>query len=266
MKLCFSTLACPAWDLPTIVKAAVDNGIGGIDFRGLQSEIDVTKLPAFNEKLDETLALLRAHHLEMPCLNSSVTLMAVGERWGQMLEECQRSAQLASKTGTRFIRIFGGAVPKEMSREEAIALGQRRLRQLVKMTRPNNCQVLIETHDAWVTADQITPLMDGFEPDEVGLLWDCEHTHRKGEPADQTVNAHGARLRHVHVKDSVRGEKGNTQLLLGQGDLPIASFVSALRSGGYDGWYALETEKRWHPEAPEPEQSIPNFAKYMRAL
>src|SRR5262245_48748691 len=104
MKLCISTLACPTWDLPTIAKAAADNGIGGIDFRGLQSEIDVTKLPAFNENLPDTLALLKAHNLEMPCLNSSVTLMAVGERWGQMLEECQRSALLAAKTGTRFIR------------------------------------------------------------------------------------------------------------------------------------------------------------------
>jgi sugar phosphate isomerase/epimerase len=267
MKLCFSTLACPSWDLQTMVRAAADNGIGGIDFRGLQTEIDVTKLPAFNDGLPDTLAVFREYNLQIPCFNSSVTLMAVGDRWGQMLEECQRTATLASKTGTRFIRIFGGAPSKEMSHAEAVTLGQRRLRQLVKMTKPAGCQVLVETHDVWVTADQLAPLFEGTAADEVGLLWDCEHTYRKGEPPSQTVKVHGERLKHIHVKDSVRGpENRNTQLLLGKGDLPIASFVAALREGGYDGWYALETEKRWHPEAPEPEESIPNFARFMRAL
>jgi sugar phosphate isomerase/epimerase len=266
MKLSFSTLACPKWDLRTIVRAAADSGIGGIDFRGLQDEIDVTKLPAFKEHLADTLTLFGSHHLEIPCFNSSVTLLAIGDRWEQMLDEFQRTAILAMKSGTHLIRIFGGAIPEKMSHDEALTLGRRRLRQLVKISKQAGCQPLIETHDAWVTADTLAPLLAETDPSEAGILWDCEHTYRLGEPPEQTVRAHGQRLRHVHFKDSLRAGNKNEQKLLGEGDLPIASFVTALRASGYDGWYALETEKRWQADAPEPEQSIPQFAKFMRTL
>ena len=73
MKLCFSTLACPTWDLRTIIDTAAANGIEGVDFRGLGSEIDVTKLPAFNAELGATLAFMRERNVAMPALNTSVT-------------------------------------------------------------------------------------------------------------------------------------------------------------------------------------------------
>src|SRR5262245_18248660 len=128
MKLCFSTLGCPAWTLQQMVECASANGIGGIDFRGLQDEIDVTKLPLFNEFIDETLAMLRSNGLQMPCLNTSVTLLAPAGRWNDMLAECQRTASLAERSGTRFFRIFGGAPAAELAYGEARALARRRLR------------------------------------------------------------------------------------------------------------------------------------------
>jgi len=67
VKLCFSTLACPIWDLRTIVDAAAANGIEGVDFRGVGSEIDITKLPAFNAEIDTTLAFMRERGVAMPC-------------------------------------------------------------------------------------------------------------------------------------------------------------------------------------------------------
>ncbi|HSV13310.1 MAG TPA: hypothetical protein VLI90_03580, partial [Tepidisphaeraceae bacterium] len=86
MKLTVSTLSCPAWELPRIVQTAQACGITGIDFRGLGAEIDITRLPLFNEELDQTLAFLRAHGIELPCLNTSVTLISPApERWSAML-------------------------------------------------------------------------------------------------------------------------------------------------------------------------------------
>src|SRR5437899_1575589 len=90
MKLCFSTLVCPLWSLDQMIAAATSAGVGGIDFRGIREEIDITKLSDFNDRLDETLALLRASELALPCLNTSVTLVAPADRWAQMLDECQR--------------------------------------------------------------------------------------------------------------------------------------------------------------------------------
>jgi sugar phosphate isomerase/epimerase len=268
LRLCFSTLVCPQWSLDQIIAVAKENGIGGVDFRGVRDEIDITRLAAFTDMLQVTLADFRANDLRLPCLNTSVTLVSPApERWQMFLEEWQRHAQLAQRTGTRYLRMFGGAVPKEMSRDEARQLAQRRLRQLSKMSRPFGCMPLLETHDDWTTSEQVLELLHELDPEEAGVLWDIEHPFRRGEAPADTVSRLRRYIRHVHVKDSVRAETGkNSPRLLGEGDLPIGECVHVIREMGYDGWFSLETEKRWHAEAPEPEQSIPQFARFMREL
>src|SRR5438477_13004184 len=136
LKLCFSTLICPSWTLEQIIAAAASSGARGIDFRGIGSEIDITRLPDFdpNDGLAVTINSLRRAELEMPCLNTSVTLVTpAAERWQQMLDECSRHAQIAARSGTTFLRIFGGSIPKDMSHDEGLTLAKRHLRQLIKV-------------------------------------------------------------------------------------------------------------------------------------
>jgi sugar phosphate isomerase/epimerase len=51
--------------------------------------------------------------------------------------------------------------------------------------------------------------------------------------------------------------------------IPIARElgVAAIRVfGGGDGWLIFEHEKRWHPELPEPEETLPQFVTWIRRL
>lgn len=266
MKLCFSTLACPNWTLPQIIGAAAAHGLDGVDFRGVGTQIDVTRLSLFNEELPATLELLARHKIVIPCYQTSVALVSpAADRWEMMLDECQRYARLAEKTSTPYIRIFGGGIPKEMTRDEARSLAQRHLRQLTKVCAQHHCLPLVETHDVWIISDEILELVDGFSPDEVGILWDMEHPWRRGEAPEQTAQRIRPFLRHIHIKDSIVKEGKMTQCVLGGGELPLPRLLAALRGIDYDGWICLETEKRWHPDAsPEPEQSLPQYAAYMK--
>src|ERR1051325_2591900 len=176
MKLCFSTLACPSWSLGQILEAAEVHGIRGIDFRGLGHEFGIAKLPAFTSEIDSTLSELHRRNLEMPCLNTSITLVTpASERWQMMLEECERYARLAERSRTPFLRIFGGATPKTMSQDEGLMLGQRHLKQLIKICKQYGCKLLLETHDQWATSTEILQVLNGFDPHDIGVLWDLEH-------------------------------------------------------------------------------------------
>jgi sugar phosphate isomerase/epimerase len=268
MRLSLSTLACPDWPLERIVAACVEHGIGGIDFRGLGPEIDVTRHVAFNAALEETLALLRRHGLELPCFNTSVTLVSPGpQRWQDMLDEARRYAVLAARTGTRYLRIFGGAAAGDMSAEETLAMAQRHLRQVIKICKSHGVAPLVETHDAWSTSARMKELLHEFDSAEVGVLWDVEHPYRNGESPGDTAELLRRYVRHVHFKDSTRADGKSTPRLLGEGELPLGDFVRALSAIEYEGWICLETEKRWHAQAaPEPEVSIPQFARFMRGM
>ena len=266
MKLCVSTLVCPNWSLPEVIGAAAAHGIGGIDIRGLGHEIDVTREPSFEDGLSDTLELLRRHSLELPCWNTSIALVTpAADIWQTMLEDCQRHAALAQRCGSRFVRVFGGALPRGISREEAIVLARRHLRQLGKICTSHGCRVLLETHDEWSTSREVLQVVGEFSPEEVGVLWDVEQTCRHGESPEETARALRSFLRHVHIKDSVPVAGKNVPRLLGEGDLPLKAMIVALRRIEYDGWVCLETEKRWNPqEAPEPEESLPQFVHFMK--
>lgn len=266
MKLCISTLACPTWTLQQIVDFCANAGVQGIDFRGIASEIDITRLPQFTTDLYQTLQLFGERNLVMPCLNLSVTLVTPDEqRWTAFLEEATRYATLAEQTHTKYLRVFGGAVPKEFTLEQARDLAIRHLRQLVKIAKPRGVTILVETHDAWSTGDEVMQIVGGFSPDEVGVLWDFEHSYRKGEPLKHTAQLLKRYIRHTHVKDYA-GDERHTPTLLGEGVLPIAECVQALKEIDYHGWYCLEAEKRWRAETPEPEITIPQFIEYMTKL
>jgi fatty-acyl-CoA synthase len=267
MRLTISTLACPDWGLSQIVEACAAAGVGGVDFRGLGGEIDVTRLREFSLDLSNTLALFRRHGLEMPCFGTSVTLISPSsQRWQEMLDEAHRYARLAAKTGTRFVRVFGGALPKGMTRDEGLAMASRHLRQIVKMCRAHGTQPVLETHDEWSTSAAVRELLHEFDPDDAGALWDVEHTTRAGESPGDTAAALGRYLKHVHFKDSVRRDGKPVPKLLGEGDVPIGEALRVLGAAGYAGWLCLETEKRWHPEvAPAPEVSVPQFARFVDA-
>ncbi len=265
MKLSISTLVCPTWSLPQIVGAASAHGVQGIDLRGMGAEIDVTKLDTFGPELDSSLELLRQHEIELPCLNSSIALVTPApERWEMMLDECHRYARLAERSGAKYLRVFGGSVPRGMSRAEGLTLARRHLRQLSKMCLPHRCLVLLETHDEWAMGADAMELLEHFSPQEAGVLWDVEHPVRKGEAPHVTAEMLSKYIRHVHFKDSVAEDGKNIPRLLGEGDLPLGETVRAMKGIGYDGWVCLETEKRWHPQAaPEPEESVPQFKRWM---
>jgi sugar phosphate isomerase/epimerase len=267
MKLTFSTLASPAWTLDQIIQHAGASGISGIDFRGIGPELDITQLPAFTTDLQSTLAKLREHHLEMPCLNSSITLVtAMATKWDTMLAEARRYADLAEKTRTGFLRVFGGSIPPGMSREDARDLARKHLQQLIDICKPCGCKPLLETHDAWTVSSAVLEILGDFPPEQAGVLWDLEHPWRGGESPADTATQLTARIQHVHIKDTIRKEGKSKPVLLGDGELPLKECFDALEKINYTGWICLETEKRWHAEGPEPEVSVPQFAAYMRRV
>jgi len=266
MKLSFSTLACPNWTLEQIIDAAVEFGAHGFDPRGIGPELDITKLPAFSSEIEKTRDLLKRKGVEVPCLNTSVKLVTPAQdRWQAMLEEVRRYAVVARQLSSRYLRIFGGAVPEGMTRQEACVLARRHLQQVVKVCGGEGCMPLLETHDDWATSGQVMMLLKDFPPEEAGCLWDIEHPYRRGESPQTTAQALRPYIRHTHFKDSVLKDGKSVPRLLGEGDLPLKEIINALRGTGYDQWICLEAEKRWHPDiTPDPQITIPQFVAYMK--
>ena len=72
MKMAFTTLGCPEWDLDTVIAKGSEFGYAAVDFRGIQQEIDVTKLPEFTTEIAKTKRKLDEANLAVCGISSSL--------------------------------------------------------------------------------------------------------------------------------------------------------------------------------------------------
>lgn len=266
MRLSFTTLGCPDWDLDTILTRAGTYGFDAVDFRGLQGEMNIYKLPDFSAKLQETVKRFEDAGLAVSCFSSSARLVSHGQQVEEHLDEIRRYRELCAAFGTRYIRVFGGGTG-DTPRADAIAIAAEHLRQMAEIAADQDVTVIIETHDDWLKAVDVKAVLDGASAANAGVLWDIHHPYRMvGEPPEETLDILGRSIQYTHWKDSRVEGDGHRYCLLGQGDIPLGRIHTLLSQGGYAGYYTLEWEKKWHPEIEPPEVAFPQFVRFMREL
>ena len=273
MKICLTTLGCPNWDLDTICARGQEYGFDGVDFRGLQEEIDITKLPAFTSGVAETKKKLSDAGLGVSGIASSIKL-CLPESHESNIEEAKRTIAVANDLDCTNIRVFGGGDLEKYSREELGEIGCDNMEQILALDGAADLRWVFETHDLWVKANDCKLLLDSIPNPAFGALWDMGHTSRVGgESPEESYAAIGPRVGHTHVKDAVYEPKheqamkdGWRYVPPGEGQLPLVEAIALLKQHGYDGWIMFEHEKRWHPELPDPEVAFPAFAKWIRPL
>ena len=267
MKIAFTTLACPEWDLDEIIARAREYGYDGVDFRGYRGQMDLCKLPEFAPPAAAAAARKLADAgLTVACLSSSVRLCQPDEEGlAAAIEEVRRYAELCGIFAARFVRVFGGAVG-DASRGDAVEMAVAGLDKLARAAHP--AILAVETHDDWVDTSLLAELFRRTDAPNVCALWDVHHPYRlHGESPQESWRNIGRYTRYTHVKDSRRRPDGEFDYCLpGEGDVPLAEIVSLLQADGHCDYLTLEWEKLWHPEIAEPEVALPAYAAYLRRL
>lgn len=263
MKIAFSTLGCPDFDWTDIYSMAKDFGFDGIEIRGLGDNIFAVQAQPFTEtQLPRTVKKLSELRLEIPCLSSGCCLKFADKK-EENHNEILQYIELASKLNTPFIRVLADLNPQpdgEVDDEVVLAA----LKRLIPIAEAEGVTILVETNGVYTDTKRLCNLLNQVESDAVGALWDVHHPYRyAGESAGQTVQNLGAYIKYVHVKDSVIENGKVSYRMMGDGDLPIDDFMSALRSINYNGYISLEWVKRWAPDLSDAGIVFPHFAHFM---
>ena len=264
MKLAFSTLGCPEWNLDQIIAAARDSGYEGVEWRGYLAEMDLPKSAVFTPAArGETRQRFQDAGLEFACLGSSVRLAdPAPDARRREKASFTEYAELAQFLDCPMVRVFGGNLLSGTTREAALPLMAAFLQELGGIAAAHGVTAVLETHDDFSSGVHVADLLRQTDHPAVGALWDLHHPYREGEAPETTVQVLAPYLRHTHVKDSRDGR----YTMMGEGDVPLAEMLGLLRAHRYDGWISLEWEKRWHPEIAPPEEVFPQYARALREL
>lgn len=266
-KLSFSTLGCPKWSFKEIVAFAAKYHYQGIEIRGIEGELDLTKCTAFSkEHIKDSLTLLADHGLQIAGLGSSAKMHVKEEITRKKnLDEAKQFIDLAARLNCKAVRVFPDKLPPEVSRQESMDLISAGLTELGNFAQGSKVNVWLESHGDLVYADDLLNVMKNVDKRNVALIWDVFNMWVKTKEAPAEVYAKlQSYIKHVHLKDGVPGNGKITYVLFGKGEAPNREALSVLSQSAYNGFYSFEWEKMWHPEIEEPEIAFAHFAEVVK--
>lgn len=268
IKLGWSTLASPDWSLGEMIDATKRYGFDGIELRLLDGEVIPPDLSTADR--ERIITETRAAGMPICCLDTSLRVASSAvDADARLAAERDAAAylEMAYAFGAPLIRVFGGEPGGGKSVEEVAPMMADLLSKMGQRAEQVGVAVALETHDFFAASTDAMRVLDQVQNRHVGVLWDSHHPYRMGETVPETYERVVSRLLHVHVKDAVKDDTERTGwklVLLGEGEVPVAEVVRYLKGVGYDGWVAVEWEKKWHPEIAPPEIALPHDGQLLR--
>ena len=269
MKLSFTTLGCPDWSFDQILKEADRLHFDGVEIRGIDGIMRAEEIPLFfPENLENTRKYIEAHHVTWAGFGTSAGFHTE-EKAKDGLEECRKAIDVCARANIPAIRVFGDQIPDQRCAQETIDRVGEHIAAVCRYAQDKNVQVLLEIHGDFNTIPAVSGVIAHCAAYPCfGILWDIEHSDRAyGDDWKPFYALIRPYLKHTHIKDHIRNEDGSFTLCLpGEGDIPIQSIVTTLEKDGYNGFYSLEWEKKWHPELPGPEVALPVYRDLIRSI
>jgi sugar phosphate isomerase/epimerase len=264
VKFAFTTLGCPAWTLEQAVAAADAYGYDGIELRLLDDQTITPELLIANR--DRIKRAFSKANVKLIALGSSARFSMADRAEREQHEKTTAALiPLAAELGAPLIRVFGGNLPKGVSMSEGIENVAASLNKLAPIAEAARVALVLETHDDFSKATDVADVLSRVPSPAIGALWDTQPPYEFGESASQVLALLGNRILHTHVKDARKVDGGPSELvLLGEGDVPVREILQQLIASGYQGYAAVEWEKKWIPKLADPEVAFPQHIRMLR--
>jgi sugar phosphate isomerase/epimerase len=269
IQLCGHTMGMPGLDLGRCLALLGGMGFEGIEVRCAQDgQIDPHGWAA--RMLEPALKQAERAGVRFVCLTPYAKnyLDAAARAAGMAL--MRRTIEIAADVGAPFVRAYGGQeVPPDL-RAAAWAATVQALRELCDHADRRGVRLAVETHIGTLTftAGQAAAMVAEVSRPTIGVLLDYAWVHYAGqETIAQALEVIGSRLCYIHAKDHhvVDRSKGvRRSTLLGEGEVPWAGALAAIRAAGYAGFVCDEYEKYWSADLPAPEVGMAHNLRYLR--
>ncbi len=243
MNLSFSTNRWNDISLENFIDIANEYKFQGIEIHDI-NEVTTEQASEINHKLLE-------NKIKISCIDMISDIS--GDNIEETIKEFMQCVELCITLHTPYIRI------KAASSNENNVL--KFIEKALPVAEKNNVVMLVETVGIYADTSKLIELLNNFACDNLAALWDLHYPYREHkESPETTVKNLGAYIKHVHMKDS-DGE--NSYNLVGEGSLPIADIMNALRSINFDGFISIEWDPSWDNEIAELDIIFPHFISYM---
>jgi sugar phosphate isomerase/epimerase len=262
----FSTLACPGWQIETILAKASEFGYDGIEWRGgPQGHVQPDMPAAKKNLLRQRCSDARLISLAVTAYTSFVSDSA--EERQANVDELRHYVDLAAELGADYVRAFLGELPEgtkiESSMYEKIS---DCLREAAAHAQSLEVIIAVEPHDNFVLSSSITPLLARIQHPALRVIWDISNAFAADENPSEGFALLKDHIAYVQVKDGRKSRDGWQLCSLGKGNVPLSEAFKLLLSNEYQGAFSVEWEYAWHPELDPPAMALPAALRTVQEL
>ncbi len=246
MKLAFMSFSCPQLDLDEMLELAVELDCDGIEPRLDAGHAHGVETSAGPEERETIRRKARDSGITICCLATSLRY-ADPQTADSAIKESFPRIDLAADVGSPRLRIFGGSIPKHISREKAIANVASAMKESAACAEERGVTLCFETHDDWCEPEHVAAVLEKVNSPALMANWDIMHPVRKaGRTIEESFDILKPWINHLHVHDGVNKSGELVLVPIGEGMVDHAAALKKLSEIGYDGFISGEWIN-WEP-------------------
>ena len=236
MKFSFMTFSCPELRWEAVLGVARRFGYDGVEPRAQAGHAHGIEVAATPEERAAIRRQAAAAGIAISCLATSCRYTAAERaELEKMMADTRAHIALAHDIGAPCMRVFGGGIPKGMSREVATAQVADSLAAVADEAEAAGVTLCVETHDSWCDANDLAAAIHRVDHPNVQANWDIMHPCRVGMTIDEAFAAIGPYVRHCHFHDGKPKEEGGGLCPIGEGFVDHRRAVELLKEAGFAG-------------------------------
>ncbi|MCZ6817654.1 MAG: sugar phosphate isomerase/epimerase [Planctomycetota bacterium] len=274
MKLAFSSIGCPGWDLATMVQKAKEFGFAGIELRGLQGQMNLPLAPELASNPTRVGDLMRETGIELVCLAGSASFhMSDPKKVAESQAQAREYIDLAGALGCPFVRVNAGEIPKARfigyeRRETVLGRIAKALRELAPYAADRRVTLLVENGGDFADSASIWFLVDACDSPAVKCCWSPFAACTRNERPTTSIPRLGVKIGLLRLCDGKFNDSGafDGYVLPGQGSIEIPRLIQLLKGVAFGGYLVFDWPKLWVSSLAEPDKALPAAAAYLKPL
>ncbi len=268
MKIGFSTLVCPNWDLATIVSKASEYGFNGVELRGVRGELALTEIPEVAGDPARTRSMFTDANVELVCLGTSCTLSSRHRKKAALERaELAENIELASRLRCPYVRVFVGDVQGGEARESTLSRVAGELIRMAPFAAEHKVTVLVQNAGDFSGSADLWYLCDCASHPAIRACWDACSAMTVPERPTTSIPRLGRKIGLMHVCDGEfdgSGFMAGGYKLPGSGNVGWDRAIELLKGVMYQDYLIFEWPKLWDRSLGCPDAVLPEVATYLR--
>jgi len=246
-KISSSTWGYRKWNLENAIVSMAKIGYNGVEIvtHHLETSIRYHLTPNMERtRIEKVKKLTDSLGLKIVCISpENDFLKPVSGSVKGDVELIKKNIDMALELDCNLVRPFATwDKPEEMSREDAINIIVKGLKECAKYAEDKGVKLALENHGLFDTVpENLIDIVNKVSSDHLGV---CLHTR---EGFIGILKAIPEKIFHLHLMDFKKLSEDYT-LSLGEGDLDLEATLKILKEYGYDGWYNYEGHNAENPE------------------